>query len=472
MYAAVDPGVAAGRDPFAAFRFPNYRAYLTGRTVAAFGEQMLGVAVGWEVYERTHSATALGVVGLVQALPIFVLALAAGHVADRFNRRNIALICQAITGVGSFALALISARRDLVPANAVSSGINRGLEWAAEALGGKNYDFSDPAIPFMYVILLILGVVKTFALPARAAMIPQLVPIRAFPNAVTWNSSAFQVSSVGGPAVGGFLVAAFGSPFVYALDGAAALVFFFLLLPVRLPPVERTHHGGLTLASLGAGVRFVWANKVLLGAVSLDMLAVLMGGATALLPIFAEQLDVGAVGLGWLRAAPAIGAFVTGVSLAFLPPIRKAGRLLLWVVIGFGAATIAFGFSQSYALSLLLLGLTGAFDNISVVIRHTLVQLLPPDDMRGRVSAINTVFIGTSNYMGDFRAGATAEVWGHILSVVIGGVGTLLVVLLTAWLFPGLRRFGALESAGAEAVEAESLPAGASPPPGTSAKPG
>jgi MFS family permease len=414
---------------------------------------MLGVAVGWEVYDRTRSAAALGIVGLVQALPVFALALPAGQLADRVNRRNIALVCQALTAVGSFVLALLSAGRELVPDWAVLRAANRALEQLAEALGGADYSFTDPSVPAMYAVLLLLGVVKTFALPARAAMIPLLVPLRAFPNAVTWNSSAFQISSVAGPAVGGFLVAAYEPSFVYALDGVCAAAFFVLLVPVRVTtPPRGPGPGGL--AEMAAGAKFVWSNKVLLGAVTLDMLAVLVGGTTALLPVFAEEvLDVGAEGQGWLRAAPAIGAFFTGIALAYLPPIRNSGRTLLWVVIGFGLATVGFGLSRWFALSLAMLLLTGAFDNVSVVIRHTLVQLLPPDDMRGRVSAVNNIFIGTSNHLGELRSGLTAEMAGAVPSVVGGGIGTVLVVLLAIKAFPELAHFGALDSAGRTEAE-------------------
>lgn len=443
---APDDGPPGPRDPFAAFRFANYRCYLTGRTISVLGEQMLAVAVAWELYERTRSATALGAVGLVQAVPIFIMALPAGALADRLNRRNIALVCQALTSLCSFALALLSARREMVPNWPVLAALNGALESAAHAMGGTNHDFSDPAIPLMYAILLVVAVVKTFAMPARAAMVPMLVPIRAFPNAVTWNTSAFQISSMVGPAAGGFLLAAFDFSTVYAIDGVCTLLFFVMLLPIRIEQDPRKAIA-LTPAALAAGAKFVWKNKVLLGAVTLDMMAVLVGGATALLPIFADDLGVGPVGLGCLRSAPGLGALLIGLAMAFLPPIRNAGKTLLWVVVGFGAATIVFGLSGNYWLSLAMLFLTGAFDNVSVVIRHTLVQLLPPDDLRGRVSAINTVFIGTSNHLGELESGVAAELFGHVPAVVGGGIGTIVVVALATRVFPALTGFGALDSA-------------------------
>jgi MFS family permease len=255
----------------------------------------------------------------------------------------------------------------------------------------------------------------------------------------------FQISCVLGPALGGFLIVRLGFPFIYALDAVCALVFFFLVLPIEKIRVARRVVGS-TWSSLIEGIRFVFNKQVILATLTLDLFAVLLGGATALLPIFADQiLHCGPIGLGWLRAAPAVGAFVMAVLIAHLPPMRQAGRILLWCVTGFGLATIVFGLSHWFWLSLAMLFLTGVFDSVSVVVRHTVVQLLTPDEMRGRVSALNNIFIGTSNEFGAVESGLTAAVFGPVVSVVGGGIGTILVVLAVAWKWPQTRKIGALD---------------------------
>jgi MFS family permease len=270
------------------------------------------------------------------------------------------------------------------------------------------------------------------------------VPREAFANAVTWGSSNFEIGSMIGPAIAGVLIAQFGVGTVYALDALCSLAFIGFLLPIRIEQqlAQPARHA---FSDLFAGLSFVWRTKVILATLTLDLFAVLLGGAIALLPIFAEQiLHVGPVGLGWLRAAPAFGAMAMALTLTHLPPMRRAGVTLLWSVAGFGVATIVFGLSRSFWLSLAALALTGAFDNISVVVRHTLVQLRTPDPMRGRVSAVNNVFIGSSNELGAFESGITAALFGPVISVVGGGIGVLLVVLGVGWMWPEVRRIGAL----------------------------
>jgi MFS family permease len=402
-------------DSYAALRLGGFRRYLAGNVVSVLGMQMQTVAVGWEVYEKTGSPLKLGYVGLAQFLPLVLLALPAGHVADNFNRKRIVMAAQAVMAACSLALAVNSLRH--------------GPVWV------------------VYGCLLLNGVARAFQNPAKSSLMPQIVPRPAFGNAVSWNSGGFELASMSGPAVGGALIAVFRSAmFVYVGNAVAALTFLTLLAGIRY---ERRagERNPLTLESLAAGFKFVRRTEVVLGAMTLDMFAVLLGGATMLMPVYAKDiLHVGPRGLGWLMAAPSIGAFTTAMLLAHRPPMQKAGRSLLLAVTGFGAATIVFGLSTNFWLSISMLLLLGVFDSVSVVVRHTLVQVLTPDEMRGRVSAINGLFIGTSNELGGFESGLVAGLFGPVVSVVAGGVGTLVVVLTVALVWPKLRRYGALIS--------------------------
>src|SRR5213083_1977771 len=401
-------------DPYAAFRFGGFSLFTAGNLLSITGRQMLAVAVEWELYARTHSATALGLVGLVIAVPVVALSLPAGHLADRFSRKRIILVSQIFSALASLALALVS--------------------------------WKHLSIPLIYLLLFIGGVARTFNWAARSSFFPTLVSRDAFANAVTWNNSVFQIGSVVGPAISGLLVAYVGFPFVYLLDALCAFSFFFLVLPIRRSTQVRDQTGASTWKSLIAGMRFVLRKKVILATITLDLFAVLLGGATALMPIFADQiLHCGPVGLGWLRAMPAIGAFAVALVVAHLPPMKRAGKTLLWCVTGFGAATILFGLSKVFWLSLGVLFLLGAFDSVSVIIRGSIVQLVTPDEMRGRVSSVNNIFIGTSNEFGALESGLTAALFGPVISVVAGGIGTILVVLGVAWRWPETRRIGALD---------------------------
>ena len=405
---------AAAHDPYAALRLWNFQLYLAGNVLAIFGMQMQTVAVQWEIYERTHSPLALGLVGLVQFLPVVSLTLPAGHEADRSHRKLIVMIAMLSIASGSLALC-----------------------WVSLTAGD---------IGWMYLALLLSGVARAFLQPAKASLLPHIVPREAFGNAVTWNMSGFQLAAILGPAAGGQIIGYSRVAWpVYLIDAASTFIFFLLLAMVHVPRHAATASAS-TRRALLAGFRFVVSNKIILAAITLDMFAVLLGGAVALLPVYAEDiLQVGAKGLGWLRTAPAVGALVFSFVLAHRPPLEHAGKTLLWVVAGFGLATIVFGVSNSYSLSLAMLFLTGAFDIVSVVIRHTLVQLLTPDEMRGRVSAINSVFIGASNELGAFESGLVAQLFTPVVSVVSGGVGTLVVVLIVASLWPELRRYGRLQ---------------------------
>jgi MFS family permease len=400
-------------DPYAALRHPDYRHLLVGNILASVANEMQSVAVGWELYERTGSELALGLVGLVQFVPVFLLALPAGHVADRYSRKAIVIAARTLAALTSLGLAALSL-------------------WQGP-------------IPLVYVCLLFTGVTQAFSAPARWALVPQVVPVLALHNAVTWNSSGWQIASMLGPALGGFVLGATGQAVgAYLLACVCSLACALLFAFIHPRPVAR-HTGGISFASLLAGVRFVWEHKLILATITLDLFAVLLGGATALLPVFARDiLEVGPVGLGWLRAAPSIGALLMAIVLAHLPPLRRAGPVLLVSVAGFGLATIIFGLSRNFALSFAMLALTGALDNISVVVRGTLVQVLTPDAMRGRVSAVNAIFIGSSNELGAFESGVTAQLFGTVTSVVAGGVGTVLVVLAAAWAWPQVLRLDSL----------------------------
>ena len=400
-------------DAYAAWRLPAFRRYFAGNMILIIGWQMQKVAIGWEIYERTHSAMSLGYAGLVQFLPQVLFMLFAGHITDSYNRKRVfimALVCNAAAAAG---LALNSAR------------------------GGSIY--------FLYACLFAYGTARAFIMPSRQAFLPGIIPLEIFSTAVSWNSSGFEISSMAGPAIGGLLIGFFQSAtLVYTINAIGQFLFIALLAGITYKNRATTKQP-LSLSSFSAGFRFVWKAKVVLAAMALDMFGVLLGGATAMMPIYAKDiLHVGARGLGWLMAAPSIGAFSMAMIQAHRGPLRRAGRTLLVAVAGFGIVTVIFGISTSFWLSMAMLLLLGSCDNLSVVIRLTLVQVMTPDDMRGRVSALNALFIGTSNELGAFESGLVANFLGPVFSVVSGGVGTIIVVVLMTWLSPELRRYGSL----------------------------
>ncbi len=422
------PAPSADEHPYAVFRNRDFRFYITARFIASLGQQMLAYAVGWELYHRTHSTLALGLVGLAQMVPMVLCTLPAGHVADSFNRKRIILASTLVLAAASLGLTLISAR--------------------------------EARVSWVYLCLIAVGAARTFLWPASAAFLPSLVPRQQFTRAVTFNSGMFQLSSILGPMVGGGLIV-FASRFlahpaatVYATNVLASLVCYTLIALIRREhKVEKREP--VSFKSLAEGFNFVFQNKIILGTITLDMFAVLLGGATSLLPAYAKDiLQTGPVGLGFLVSAMPIGAVACALVLAHRPPLPKAGRAMLWAVAVFGLATIAFGFSKWLWFSFVMLVICGGVDNVSVVVRHTLVQILTPDEKRGRVSAVNSLFIGTSNQLGEFESGMIAylfgpvmghsNVTGSIISVVSGGVGTILVVLTVAWFWPEIRRYGKL----------------------------
>jgi MFS family permease len=392
----------------------NFRRYWFGNVLSILGRQMLTVTVVWEVYKRTGDPFDVGLVGLVQVIPVLSLALVAGHVADFVDRKLVLASAMTMSACASLGLALVSY-----------------YEWH---------------IAGTFASLFVLGVARAFLQASKNSLVPQIVPRAIFSNAVTWNLGGFQLASVAGPALGGWTLAAFGHAYiVYLIDVAAALTFIVLLLGVKRERAEVSREAA-TLKSLAEGIRFVWHHKVILGAMALDMFAVLLGGAKALLPVFAKDiLHIGPFGYGWLAAAEAMGALTMSLTLMHRPPIARAGRSLLLSVAGFGVAIVVFGLSRSFVLSFIALYATGAFDCVSVVIRHTLVQMLTPDRMRGRVSAISGMFISTSNELGEFESGTLARFTSPVFAVVFGGIGTLTVVVLAAIGNPQLRRYGRLD---------------------------
>lgn len=428
---------------YAAFRIAAYRYYSAGNFVSVVGRQMLIVAVQYEIFRRTQSATALGLVGLAAALPLVFLALPAGQVADRLDRRGVIIATQLLGVLTSLLLACVALFGAEIPPYAVLVWAAGGLQRIAAFFHGSGHTFT-PDIPLIYALLLLNATLRTFGWAARAPFMTGLVPRETLANAVTWNSSLFEIGSITGPALAGFALAHFGFPVVCLIDAVCSFTFAMLLLPVRGAPQEPVPDRH-PLQDLFSGIQFVWRQKAILATITLDLFAVLLGGAVALLPIYAERiLHVGPVGFGWLRSAQSVGAIGMAVTLAHLPPMKRAGWTLLFAVTGFGVATIVFGLSRSFWLSLVALAFAGAFDNISVVVRHTLVQLWTPDAMRGRVAAVNNIFIGSSNELGAFESGITAEYFGPVLSVVGGGVGTIIVVALVALKWPIIRRIGAL----------------------------
>ncbi len=406
-------------DPAArvAFRYSNFRYYMLARFLTTTSSEMQAVAVSWQVYAITNRPLDLGLVGLAQFLPGVFLFLIAGHTADRIPRRRILQLCYAAFSVCSLLL-LAFARR-----------------------GGAS------VFP-IYAVLLLSGIVRSFNGPAGQAFLPLLVPEEHFPNAVAWGSSIFQAATIIGPMAGGILYGWMGSPApVYgcaALEYLAALV---LVSAIKIRGAGRVRQAEPAAAVL-QGLQYIWRNKLILGAISLDLFAVLLGGAVALLPVYAREiLNVGARGLGALRSAPGIGALITAVLVAHWPVRRRAGAAMLGCVFGFGAFTVIFGLSRSFPLSLLVLGLAGACDMVSVIVRQTLIQLATPDTMRGRVSAVNMLFIGASNELGQFESGVTAQCLGTIPAVIAGGAGTIAVVIAWARLFPALRQIDELAPA-------------------------
>ncbi|MGH2478589.1 MAG: MFS transporter [Ktedonobacteraceae bacterium] len=408
------PALVERHDAYKALRYRDFRFFCLAVFLSSIGEQMLSVAIGWELYERTNAALALGFVGLAQVLPVIVLSLPAGHIVDRANRKRIVIIARSLLFVSILGLALLS--------------LTRG------------------PLPLIYGCLLLIGGAEAFGSPASSAMLSQVVPDDAYQSAATWESSSGQLASVTGPALGGLIIALSHSAApVYVIDAVVLILVIICVVLIRskqpaVQPGEKT-----TLRSLLEGLSFLRRTQVILASITLDLFSVLLGGATTLMPVYARDiLHVGPGGLGWLQAAPSIGALMMTLGLAHLPPFKRAGRTLLLAVALFGLATCVFGLSHIFWLSLLMLVMLGAMDNISVVIRSTLLLTRTPEVMRGRVSSVNTLFISMSNQLGGFESGLAAQFIGPIAAVSSGGIGTILVVVLVAALWPEMRRLGSL----------------------------
>jgi MFS family permease len=419
--------IPAERGAASAFLSRDFRLYQTARLLVILGAEAQTVAVAWQVYQITHSALDLGLTGLALFVPGLFFMLAAGHVADRYDRRGIILICYSLQAICTFALLWFALH-----------GISR--IWP------------------IYAVLLGIGLGRAFSGPASSALLPSLIPQEHFVNAITWGATVFQIANIAGPAVGGLLftvrltgiVARWnGAPAVYLFTFVSLLGFLALVGSMRTRPV-RAVKKAFNVGTVLAGLKYVYETKLLLGSISLDLFAVLLGGATALLPIYAtEILHAGPRALGLLRAMPSIGALAVSLLMIVRPIKRNAGKLMLFCVGLFGAATIVFGLSHWMWLSLLALVIVGASDMVSVVVRSSVLQLATPPEMRGRVSAVNWLFIGASNEFGEFESGVTAQWWGAVRAVVVGGIGSMLVTGAASFLFPALRR--------ADALTAESL---------------
>jgi MFS family permease len=418
--------LAAGGDYRSAFKSRDFRLYQAARLMVILGAEAQSVAVAWQVYALTHSALDLGYTGLALFLPGLFFMLAAGHAADRYDRRKIILLCYGLQAVCTAVLLWLSLS---------ATALQHGRVWP------------------IYAVLVGIGLGRAFSGPAASAMLPSLVPKEHFVNAVTWGATVYQIANMSGPAVGGILftlplagaVAMWnGAPVVYGFTLVMLLGFIVLVSMIRAK-MEMTEKKAFSVKTVLAGLEYVWRTKLLLGSISLDLFAVLLGGAAALLPIFATDiLHAGPRGLGLLRAMPSVGALVVSLTMVVRPIKRRAGWLMLTCVGIFGAGTVVFGLSKSIWLSSAALVLVGASDMVSVVVRSSVLQLATPPEMRGRVSAVNWLFIGASNEFGEFESGLTAHWWGAVRAVVIGGIGSMAVTASAAGVFPQLRRADAL----------------------------
>lgn len=428
---------AEPRQPGAnsAFQSRSFRNYQIARFLVILGAEAQSFAVALQIYKLTHSALLLGSTGLALFLPSILFVLPAGHVADRFSRKRVILACYSLQTLCSAALFFISFR-----------GVH--------------------SVVLIYVLLFFIGVGRAFSGPAASAILPQLVPKENFVNAMTWGSAVFQTANISGPALGGLLYAVKlpgaasrldEAPLVYLMTLVMLLSFLALVSTIQ-PRKEALEKKAFSLEAMLVGLRYVRDARLLLGSISLDMFAVLLGGAVSLMPIFAlDILHVGERGLGILRAAPAVGALCISFLLARYPIKRNAGKLMLVCVAIFGAATVAFGLSKSVPFSLLMLVIIGATDNVSVIVRSSILQLGTPPQMRGRVSAVNAIFLGTSNEFGEFESGLTASWFGAVRAVVIGGVGSMMVTGLWAVFFPRLRQVNTLTTEELLAANATSV---------------
>tara|TARA_B100001564_G_scaffold277362_1_gene239261 strand:+ start:47910 stop:49172 length:1263 start_codon:yes stop_codon:yes gene_type:complete len=403
------------KDPYAALRFREFNIFLLLRFVLVFAWSMQFIVIEWQVYSLTKDPLSLGIIGLMEIIPAFSMSLFAGHIVDQTEKRNLFLCCIALFSLISFGLFFIST---------------------------PNIGWSQRTILFaIYGFVFFGGLLRAFFGPTIFSLVALIVPKRVYPNAATWNSSTWQMASILGPAFAGFTINWFGIQWSLCIVFILVLFSFLLTLLITKKPILNPNIGEPVLESLKQGVQFVFKTKAILGALSLDMIAVLFGGAVALLPVFAQDiLKVGSEGFGILRAAPAVGAFLTMLATAYIPISRRAGMKLLVAVFGFGVSIIIFGLSSVFWISVLALFFSGVTDGVSMVIRQTILQLKTPDHMRGRVSSVNSMFVGSSNELGAFESGLTAKLMGTVTAVVFGGSMTLLTVITMGIASPNFRK--------------------------------
>ena len=407
----------AKRDPYAALRFKEFNIFLVLRFILVFGWSMQFIIIEWQVYSITKDPLSLGIIGLMEIIPAFSMALFAGHIVDQKEKRNLLLKC-----IGLFSL--ISLRLFLITSSSVEK------VWS-----------TTTTLYAIYCFVFMGGLLRAFFGPTIFSLVALIVPKKAYPNAATWNSSTWQMASVLGPAFAGFTINWLGVHWSLCIVFGLVILSFILLFGISKKPVLNPKIGEPLVQSLKEGVRFVFKTKAILGAISLDMIAVLFGGAVALLPVFAQDiLKVGPEGFGMLRAAPAVGAFMTMLVTAYIPISKHAGLKLLVAIFGFGISIIVFGLSSIFWISLVALFFSGVTDGVSMVIRQTILQLKTPDHMRGRVSSVNSMFVGSSNELGAFESGVTAKLMGTVTAVVFGGTMTLITVITTGIVSPPFRK--------------------------------
>lgn len=401
--------------PYAAMKIRDFRMFISARFCITLAIQIQAVVVGWQVYEITKDPLSLGLIGLAEAIPSITVSLYAGHVADIMSRKRIILITVSTLVFCSAALLYFTT-------DPGSFFLNYGV------------------VP-IYTVIFLSGIARGFITPAIFSFMPQLVPRELYQNAISWNSTLWEMASIGGPPVGGLIYGFFGITAAYSVDASLMLLGLILAISVGDRPLPEASDEQGIVEKIKAGLHFVFRNKIILGAITLDLFAVLFGGAIALLPIFADEiLHVGKIGLGFLRSAPGIGALITALYLTYHPIRKSMGTILFISVAGFGVCMILFGLSNNFWLSMGVLAMSGACDSVSVIIRGTLLQTLTPENMKGRVSAVNNIFIGSSNEIGAFESGVAARLLGVIPSVIFGGIMTIVVVAVTAWRAPELRK--------------------------------
>jgi MFS family permease len=422
----------AKRDPYAALRFKEFNVFLMLRFILVFGWSMQFIIIEWQVYSLTKDPLSLGIIGLMEIIPAFSMALFAGHIVDQSEKRNLLLKCIGLFSLISFGLFFLT-----------SSSVE--MSWSSTAI-----------LYTIYAFVFMGGLLRAFFGPAIFSLVALIVPKKVYPNAATWNSSTWQMASVLGPAFAGLTINWIGVHWSLCIVFGLVVLSFVLLFGISRKPIMNPKIGEPIMQSLKEGVRFVFKTKAILGALSLDMIAVLFGGAVALLPVFAQDiLKVGPEGFGLLRAAPAVGAFLTMLVTAYIPISKNAGLKLLSAIFGFGVCIIVFGLSSIFWISIVALFFSGVTDGVSMVIRQTILQLKTPDHMRGRVSSVNSMFVGSSNELGAFESGVTAKLMGTVTAVVFGGTMTLITVITTGIVSPTFRKLDLEKELDAHETETE-----------------